>query len=365
MASEKLVAVEIIDVFQNHVNPFPIMFDVLLALLRSHLCAFRGRRSLVAENLALRHQLMVVRRQVKRPKWTNADRGLWVLLRRVWPDWDKALVLAKPATVIAWHRQGFRLYWRWKSRSRGGRPRIDRETRELIRRLWLENPTWGSPHIKSELAKLGINVSDSTVRKYKPRFRKPPSQTWKTFLKNHAGDIVATDFFVVPTITFRLLYVFIIMSHERRKIIHFNVSESPSARWTGQQVIEAFPYDTAPKYLLRDRDGIYGSDFVRRIRSMGTKQVVTARKSPWQNSLAERVIESIRRECLDHIIVINESHLRRILRAYFAYYHRSRTHMGLDNDCPIPRAVQPSEIGQVSATPVLGGLHHEYRRRAA
>jgi transposase InsO family protein len=340
------------------------MLNVIMTLLRSLLSAFRGRKNLVAENLALRHQLMVIRRQVKRPRLTNADRSLWVILRRFWPDWDKALVLVKPATVISWHREGFRLYWKWKSLPKGGRPCIDRETRELIRRLWLENPTWGSPHIMAELAKLGIHVSDSTVRKYKPRFRKPPSQTWKTFLKNHVDDIVAIDFFVVPTITFRLLYVFIVMSRDRRRILHFNVSESPSARWTGQQVIETFPYETAPKYLLRDRDGIYSANFVRRVRSMNIKQVVTARKSPWQNAYIERM-GSIRRECLDHIIVINEAHLRRILREYFMYYHKSRTHMGLNNDCPIPRAVQPPELGQVFATPVLVGLHHEYRRRAA
>jgi putative transposase len=341
------------------------MLDVILTLLRSLTATIRGRRNLVLENLALRHQLMVIRRQVERPRLTNADRSVWILLRRLWSDWDKALVIVKPATVIAWHRAGFRAYWRWKSRPIGGRPRVDAETRELIRRLWRENPTWGSPHIMAELAKLGIRVSESTVRKYKPRYRKPPSQTWKTFLKNHARDIVAVDFFVVPTITFRLLYVFIVMSHERRRVLHFNVTESPSARWTGQQVIEAFPYDTAPKYLLRDRDGIYGADFVRRVRSMGTKQVVTACKSPWQNPYVERLGGSMRRECLDYMIVLNEQHLRRILLAYFVYYHESRTHMGLDNDCPIPRVVQPIDAGNVVVEPVLGGLHHTYRRRAA
>jgi putative transposase len=244
------------------------MFTVFLTLLRTVLSSFKERQSLVLENLALRHQLLVIRRQVERPRLTNADRAVWILLRSLWPNWDKALVIAKPATIVAWHRAGFRAYWRWKSRRKDGRPRVDTETRELIRRLWRENPTWGSPHIMAELAKLGVRVSESTVRKYKPRIRKPPSQTWKTFLSNHAHDIVAVDFFIVPTITFRLLYVFIVMSHERRRVIHFNVTESPSAQWTGQQVIEAFPYDTAPKYLLRDRDGIYGADFVRRVLSI-------------------------------------------------------------------------------------------------
>jgi putative transposase len=216
----------------------------------------------------------------------------------------------------------------------------------------------------AELAKLGIRISESTVRKYKPRYRKPPSQTWKTFLKNHARDIVAIDFFVVPTITFRLLYVFVIMNHERRRILHFSVTESPSVRWTGQQVIEAFPYDTAPNYLLRDRDGIYGANFVRRVRSMGIEQILTAYQSPWQNAYVERLIVSIRRECVDHMIILNKQHLRRILRAYFVYYHESRTHMGLLNDCPIPRAVQSKDAGNVVAEPVLGGLHHRYRRAA-
>jgi putative transposase len=259
------------------------MFDVALTLLQTVLSSFKVRRNLVLENLALRHPLMVIRRQMERPRLTNADRAVWIFLRRFWSGWDKALVIVKPATVITWHRAGFRLYWRWRSRPKGGRPRVDAERRELIRRLWRENPTWGSPHILAELAKLGICVSESTVRKYKPRFRKPPSRTWKTFLNNHARDIVAVDFFIVPTITFRLLYVFIVMSHERRRVIRFNITESPSAQWTGQQVIEAFPYDTAPRYLLRDRDGSYGADFVRRVQSMGIKQVVTAYKAPWQN----------------------------------------------------------------------------------
>jgi putative transposase len=341
------------------------MLDVLLALLRSFLTALRGNRKLALENLALRHQLMVVQRQVKRTRLSNADRALWVLLRRLWPEWDKALILVKPATVIKWHRAGFRAYWRFKSRSRGGRPRVDPETRQLIRRLWLDNPTWGAPHVQAELAKLGILVSEATVRKYKSRARRPPSQTWRTFLKNHAGEIAAIDFFVVPTITFRLIYVFVVMSLERRHVLHFNVSEPPSARWTGQQVIEAFPYETAPRYLLRDRDSIYGKDFVRRVRSMGIEQLVTARKSPWQNPYLERLIGSVRRECLDHVIVLNERHLRYILRAYFEYYHEARTHQGLNNDCPVPRPVEPRDTGEVVSAPVLGGLHHRYWRTAA
>ncbi len=336
------------------------MLDVLLALVGSLLTALRGNRHLALENLALRHQLMVAQRELKRPRLCNADRALWVLLRRLWPSWDKALVLVKPATVIKWHRAGFRAVWRWKSRPRGGRPRVDSETRELIRRLWQDNPTWGAPHIQAELAKLGIRVCQATVRKHKPRTRKPPSQTWRTFLKNHASEIAAIDFFVVPTITFRLLHVFVVMSHERRHVLHFNVTESPSACWAGQQVIEAFPYETGPKYLLRDRDSIYGKDFVRRVRSIGIKQVVTAPKSPWQNPYAERLVGSIRRDSLDHMIVLNEWHLRRILQGYFEYYHKARTHQGLNNDCPVHRTVEPRETGPVVSGPVFGGLHHRY-----
>jgi transposase InsO family protein len=308
---------------------------------------------------------MVVCRHAKRPKLTGADRALWVVLRRVWSGWQDRLVVVKPRTVIAWHRAGFRLYWRWKSRSKGGRPRIDPEIRELIRRLWRDNPTWGSPHIRAELAKLGLTASDSTVRQYRPKTRKPPSQKWRTFLKNHASDIVAIDFFVVPTISFRLLYVFVVLAHDRRRILYLNVTASPSARWTGQQVIEAFPYDTAPKYLVRDRDRIYGAEFVSRVNSMGIEQVVTAYRSPWQNSYCERVIGTLRRECVDHVIVLGERHLRGILHDFLQYYHESRTHQGLDDDCPEPRAVEPPEMGNVIAFPVLGGLHHRYSRRAA
>jgi len=341
------------------------MLDVLFTLLRSFVSVLRDHQHLVLENVALRHQLMVARRHAKQPRLTGADRAFWVTLRRLWPDWHKAIVIVKPATVIAWHRAGFRKYWRWKSRPRGGRPRIDPELRALIRQMWRDNPTWGSPHIEAELAKLGIKVSDSTVRKYRPRTRRPPSQTWQTFLRNHAGEIAAVDFFVVPTVTFRLLYVFVVMVHARRRIVHFNVTDSPSAQWTGQQVIEAFPFDTAPRYLLRDRDSIYGADFVRRVGSMSIEPVVTAYRSPWQNPYVERVIGSLRRECVDHVIVFSEQHLHRVLREYLDYYHECRTHQGLDNDCPEPRAVQHPEMGNVVALPVLGGLHHRYSRHAA
>jgi putative transposase len=327
--------------------------------------AVRSQRDLALENVALRQQLMVIGREPRSLRLMDRDRLFWVWLRRVWPGWSRALVLVQPATVVGWHRKGFRAYWRWKSRAKGGRPRIDSSVRKLIRHMWSSNPTWGKPRIKAELAKLGIEVSDSTVLRYRPPRRRSPSQSWRTFLANHIEDIVAIDFFVVRTATFRVLYVLLVMSHDRRRIRHFNVTTSPSATWAAQQLREAFPYDTAPRYLLRDRDGVFGRDFVRRVEAMGIKEVITAPGSPWQNPYCERVIGSIRRECLDHIIVLNERHLMRVLRGYTSYYHSSRTHQSLDNDCPDPRPIEPQERGDVVALPQVGGLHHRYVRRLA
>ena len=283
----------------------------------------------------------------------------------LWSDWQHALLLVKPETVIGWHRKGFRLYWTWKSRSRSGRPRIDPEIRTLVDRMARENPTWGAPRIHGELLMLGFNVSEATVSRYMPRRRKPPSQSWRTFLRNHANGLVSIDFFVVPTATFRVLYVFLVLEHERRRIVHFNVTEGPSAQWTGQQLVNAFPYDSAPKYVIRDRDKIYGANFVRRVHAMGIEQVLTAPRSPWQNPYCERVIGTLRRDCLDHVIVVGEQHLRRILRKYLEYYHGSRTHLALDKDAPEPRQRESIDGGKVIALPMVGGLHHRYTRRAA
>jgi len=248
--------------------------------------ALKRQRDLALENIALRHHLMVLQRQPGRLRIKDSDRLFWVWLRRIWPGWHRGLVLVQPATVVKWHREGFRAYWRWKSRPTGGRPRIDRKVRELIHDQWRSNPTWGKPRIQAELRKIGIEVSDSTVSvwRYRPPRGIPPSQSWRAFLDNHVRDIIGIDFFVVPTATFRVLYVFLVMSHDRRRILHFNVTTSPSARWTAQQVCEAFSYDTAPRYLLRDRDSIFGTDFVRRVESMGTEEIVTAPGSPWQAS---------------------------------------------------------------------------------
>ena len=227
-----------------------------------------------------------------------------------------------------------------------------------------DNSTWGVPRSKDELALLGIQVAESTIRKYRIRSKSPPSQTWKSFLKNHVKDIAAIDFFTILTINFRVLYCFIVLRHDRRKLIHFNVTAHPTAAWTAQQIIEAFPFDEAPKYLIRDRDGIYGNQFLYRLKHMRIEEVVIALRSPWQNPYVERVIGSIRRDCLDHVIVLNEAHLVRILSEYIDYYHTARPHQSLDHNSPIPRAVEAPEQGQVVADPVLGGLHHRYRRAA-
>ena len=322
------------------------------------------RAVIAAENLALRQQLGVLRRSAKRPRLRRRDRVFWVWLSRLWGGWQSSLVIVKPATVIRWHRQGFRLYWGWRSRKRPGRPKIDAEIRGLIRRLSRDNPTWGVPRIQSELGLLGYSVAESTVAKYMPQHRKPPSQTWRTFLENHIGDIAAIDFFVVPTVRFQLLYCFMVLRHERRRVVHFNVTAHSTARWTAQQLVEAFPYDEAPRFLIRDRDGIYGEDFRKRVRHMGIEEVIIAYRSPWQSPYVERVIGSIRRECLDHVIVFHETHLRRILTTYFEYYHRSRPHLSLGRNAPVPRRVEHPAEGTVIAIPQVGGLHHRYTRAA-
>ncbi len=338
------------------------VFQIFVALCRS---LVRTQADLAAENLALRQQLAVLEHSAKRPKIQNRDRIFWVWLSRLWPNWRSVLLIVQPDTVVGWHKQGFKLYWRWKSRPKNlGRPRIDAEIRKLIRRMSSENPTWGVPRIQSELALLGHIVSETTVSKYRIRHRKPPSQTWRTFLDNHLTDIVAIDFFTVPTATFQILFAFIVLRHDRRKVVHFNVTEHPTAEWTAQQIVEAFPYDTTPRFLIRDRDGIYGSVFQQRVLNMGIEEVVTAPRSPWQNPYAERIIGSIRRECLDRVIVLNETHLKRVLSSYFEYYHESRTHLSLDRNAPIAREVEPPHRGEVISIPQVGGLHHLYRRAA-
>ena len=226
------------------------------------------------------------------------------------------------------------------------------------------NPLWGAPRIHGELQKLGVEISQAAVSKYMVRHRRPP-QTWRTFLDNHLRSLVSVDFFTVPTVTFKLLFVFVVLAHHRRRVVHCTVTDAPTAAWTAQQLVEAFPWDTAPRYLLRDRDGLYGVGFSSRVHSLGIREVKTAPRSPWQNPYVERLIGTLRRERLDHIVVLNETHLRRLLRDYLAYYHRVRTHLSLEKDSPEPRPVERPDQGGIVEIPMVGGLHHRYTRLAA
>jgi len=330
------------------------------------LTTFKSRAALQVENLALRHQLAVLRRSVKRPKLTSADRILWAWLCEAWRDWQPSLLIVKPETVIGWHRMGFRLFWKWKvRRGQPGRPPVSKEIRRLIRKMSRENPLWGAPRIHGELLKLGINIGETSVGKYMGRRRKSPSQTWRTFLENHVKTMVSVDFFTVPTIRFQVLYVFLVLAHDRRRVVHFNVTAHPTAAWTAQQLRESFPFDQVPRYLLRDRDKIFGAEFSKQVADLGMEEVLSAPRSPGQRAYVERVIGTIRRECLDHVIVFNEASLYRHVKSFLAYYHTSRTHLSLAKDPPETRCVQPLESGAVFAIPQVGGLHHRYERRAA
>jgi transposase InsO family protein len=324
----------------------------------------RDRSELAAENLALPQQLAILQQKSRTPRLRKRDRIFWALLSRIWADWRSALLIVQPDTVVGWHRQSFKLFWRWKSRAKRGRPAVDAEIRNLIRRMSRENPLWGMPRIQSELALLGHLVAESTIDRYRICPRKPPSPTWRAFLDNHVKDIVAVDFFTVPAATFRLLFAFVVLRHDRRHVVHFNATAHPTAEWTAQQIVKAFPEETTPQFLIRDRDSIYGAFFQERVKHMGIEQVLTACRSPWQSPYVERIIGSIRRECLDHCIVLNERHLRRILADYFDYYHHARAHMSLDRNSPVARDIEPPDRGRVIAIPQVGGLHHRYRRAA-
>ena len=318
------------------------------------------------EILALRHQLGVLQRSVKKPKLNRFDRMLWSWFCGIWSAWRSALCIVRPDTVIAWHRKGYRLFWTWKvRRGQPGRPAVPKEIRKLIRQMSRDNPLWGAPRIHGELLKLGIDIGETSVGKYMVRRRNPPSQTWRTFLENHLKSTVSIDFFTVPTLRFQVLYVFLVLAHDRRRIVHFNVTAHPTAEWTAQQLREAFPFEQVPKYLLRDRDGIFGADFTQQVEDLSIEEVLGAPRSPWQRAYIERVIGSIRRECLDHVIVFNEGSLYRHVQSFVDYYHESRTHLSLEKDTPVGRLVEPPESGRVIALPQVGGLHHRYERRAA
>jgi transposase InsO family protein len=337
----------------------------MIALVRFFLSLvgslLKPKLRLAAENAALRHQLIVLRRKMRGRAWlTNNDRWFFIQMYRWFPSILQVLTIIRPETLVRWHRAGFRYYWRWKSRSLGGRPQIETELRALIRQMSMENRLWGAPRIHAELLKLGFEVAQSSVAKNMVKWRGPPSQEWRTFLRNHAPDIAAMDLFAVPTIGFDLLYAFVIVRLDRRDLVWINVTTNPTAEWIARQITEAFPWDDAPQYLIRDRDRIYGAVVMRRLRAMGIRHKPTAPASPWQNGFAERLIGSIRRECVDHIIILSEKHLCRILRSYACYYNDIRTHRSLDKDAPISRPVQ--RTGIISSQAILGGLHHHYVR---
>ena len=342
------------------------MTHILFFLLSVLASSFRSRLSLQLEITALRHQLSAYRLKGQRPRIAPPDRLIWSVLAKFWPRWRNVLFFAQPRTVALWQKKRFRDYWRALSQCRRpGRPKIAPELRQLIKRMWRSNPTWGSPRIVAELRKLGIDVAKSTVERYKPHRERLPSATWRTFLDLHLKDLVAIDFFVVPTATFRVLFVFVVLAHDRRRIVHFNVTEHPTAEWTAQQIVEAFPFDTIPQYLLRDGDGIVGDRVRQRVTSLGINEIITAPASPWQNAYVERVIGSLRRELLDHVVVLNERHLKRLLSSYLDYYHPWRTHRSLDQDAPDGRPVQLAKPNQIAEFPIVQGLHHYYLPKAA
>src|SRR6201998_4650916 len=296
---------------------------------------FKSKLRLEAENAVLRHQLIVLRRRLHgRVRLTNHDRWFFIQVYRWFPSILKVLTIIRPETLVRWHRAGFRCYWHWKSRPQGGRPQIDTELRVLIRRISVVNPLLGASRMHGALLKLGFEIAQSSVAKHMVKRRGPPSQGWRTFLRNHAPDIAAMDLFVVPTIGFDLLYAFVIARLDRRDLVWINVTANPTAEWVARQITEAFPWDETPPYLIRDRDRIYGTVVTRRLRAMGIRDKPIAAASPWQNSFVERLIGSIRRECLDHLIVLSEAHLRRILKGYAAYV--ARTHRSPNKDRPPP-----------------------------
>ena len=329
---------------------------------------FLTRSELLIENLALRLQVLALKRERPRPVLDDVDRAFWVALRASWPGWVSRLIIVDPDTVTRWNQERFRRHWAKISRRRGpGRPRIDRETRELIR--FMAQDGWGAPRIHGELLKLGFEVSEATVSRYMPRRPVDPDRLkrWIAFLRNHKDGIAAMDFFTVPTATFRPLYVLFVIEHGRRRVVHFNVTFHPTSAWVIQQVRESFPFDTAPKYLIFDRDTIFSAAVVRFVKVMSAEPIRTTYRSPWQNPVAERWIGSCRRELLEHVVVLGDRHLKQLIRSYLAYYHDDRCHLGLSKDAPKARAVtpRPSAKAKVVALPRVGGLHHRYEWREA
>jgi putative transposase len=337
----------------------------MLAYLRAFLVP---RHRLALEAVALRQQLAVYRRRQLRPKLNRFDGLFWVVVRQIWANWSEALILVKPETVVSWHRAGYRLFWRWRSRRRRqGRPKVAEEIRGLIRRMKRENPTWGAPRIHGELLALGFEISEPTVSRYLRHLKRVPEESkasqWLAFLNNHREVIAAFDFFTVPTFWFRTLYCFFAIEHGRRRILHFNVTFHPTSDWIVQQLREAFPLPCPYRYVLFDHDAKFGNDVLKFLKSSDLMPLRTSIRSPWQNGVAERWVGSVRRELLDEVIPLNEFHLRRLGREYLAYYHQDRTHVGLDKNTPGKRVVEArsSPQSRVVSKPRLGGLHHRYR----
>src|ERR1700676_4853761 len=343
------------------------MTDTFGLLLGTILRLFCTRRSLLLENLALRQQLGALKRRRPRPRLAVFDKVFWVLAREYWTGWKQALIVVTPETVVRWHQAGFRLYWKLISKVRSpiGRRQTPKEVRELIFRMVAENPAWGAPRIHGELLMLGFYVSERTISRWMKRApRDPePAKRWLAFLRNHREAIAAMDFFTVPTLRFSLLYCFFVISHDRRQILHFNVTKHPTSLWIVQQLREAFPFESAPRFLIFDRDSKYGAEVPAAIRSLKIRTVRTSFESPWQNGVAERWVESCRHDLLDHIIAVNERHLKRLLSDYVRYYHEDRTHLGLAKQTPTQRSPATNR-GRVIALPRLGGLHHRYERAA-
>jgi transposase InsO family protein len=319
---------------------------------------FRNRNELVWENAILKHQIQILRRKRKRIEFKSLDKIILVWLTKRLDNWKKFVFVVQPETLIRWHRNIFALYWGRKYSKKAGRPVIHGMTIHLIRKIALANPLWGAPRVHGELLKLGIDIAQSTVEKYMPKRKRRTPQTWKTFLKNHSKEIVAIDFFIVPTLKLKMLWNLVVLSHDRRKILHFAVTENPSRTWTAQQLRNIFPFRKMPRFIIHDRDrNLWG------LSKLGSEEIITAYKSPWQNAYVERVIGSIRRECTDHLIVFSEKHMRRILSLYKSYYNKSRTHISLNKDSPETRKAK--KRGRIIITPKVGGLHSEFSRRAA
>jgi len=345
------------------------MPEFILSILAVMRVFLRSRGDTALEVLALRQQVAVLKRKRSRPILNSRDRLFWTTLCHLWSRWSDVLVIVKPETVIGWHRAGFRLYWRWRSRPKGGQPKITEEIRTLIRRLADENPDWGAPKIHGEIQKLGLIVSERSVARYMRKIlhRGDPGKRWLAFLHNHRDVIVAFDFFTVPTVTFQLLYCFFVIDHGRRKILHFNVTQHPTAEWVTQQLRETFPDGGSYRYVILDWDSKFNTDVTEFLKATGLEPKRTSVQSAWQNGTAERWVGSCRREILDHVIALNEQHLRRLIRDYVSYYQQDRIHDSLGKDTPDRRPVEhkPDVAATVISMSRLGGLHHRYSWRQA